>query len=254
MKNLIDSYYDWLKDNTVCTKVNNYTKISTPFLDRHNDCIEFYVKLYDNNNIFMTDDGYTLNDLEDYGFTFNTSRRKKLLNDILKSYHVEKDEDNCLTVNTTLEDFPIAKHFFIQCIIAINDLYNLNRTNIVSLFSEDFSKFLYDNDILCTPNVKLTGKSGFDHNIDYVIPGNKKNPAKYLKAINNPDKSNTQNTVFLWDDLKPARGQNDIMMVVLNDVDNKVKGDIINAYKEYSIEPLLWSDKTNILKNLQIVR
>lgn len=253
MNDLIDSYYDWLKNNTICSEVNNYTKVSTPFLDRHNDCIEFYMKLDNNGNIFITDDGYTLSDLEDYGFTFNTSKRKNLLDEILNIYHIEKI-DNCLTVTTNKKDFPISKHFFIQGIISINDLYNLNKSNIINLFTEDFSKFLYDNGIFYSENVKLTGKSGFDHNIDYLIPGNNKNPEKYLKAINNPDKSNTQNTMFLWDDLKQARKQNDIMIVVLNDVDHKVKNDIIKAYKEYDIKPLLWSDKTTILQNLQIVR
>ncbi|MDU1202697.1 MAG: DUF1828 domain-containing protein [Clostridiales bacterium] len=252
MNDLIYSYYNWLKNNTICSEVNNYTKVSTPFLDRHNDCIEFYMKLDNNGDIFITDDGYTLGDLEDYGFTFNTPKRKSLLNEILNIYHI-KEKDNCLTVTTSKNNFPIAKHFFIQAIIAINDLYNLNKSNVVSLFVEEFSSFLYENGIFYSENVKVTGKSGFDHNIDYLIPGNNKNPEKYLKIINNPDKSNTQNTMFLWDDLKYARKQTDIMMVVLNDIDHKVQNDIISAYKKYDITPLMWSDKTNILENLKIV-
>lgn len=250
MKKLINSYYDWLKENTICESIGEYTKVSTPFLDRHNDCIEFYIKLNPNGNIFFTDDGYVLDDLESYGFNFNSPRRKKLLNDILSSFHITLD-DGCLTSTTTVNQFAITKHFYIQAIMAINDLYNLNKPNITSLFTEDFNAFLDNNDIFYTDNVKITGKSGFDHYIDYVLPGNRKNPGKYLKVINNPDKSNTENTVFMWDDLKHSRKSADKMMVVLNNVDNRVRGEIINAYKNYDIEPLLWSDKDSILASLK---
>ena len=44
MKELIDSYIKFLKDNIVLNQVGEYTSVITPFLNKHNDCIKFYIK------------------------------------------------------------------------------------------------------------------------------------------------------------------------------------------------------------------
>lgn len=255
MQELIDSYYYWLKENTILSQVGEYTEVTSPFIDRHNDCIQFYMKKIDENNVFITDDGYTLNDLESCGFTFNSPKRKELLNNILLNYHLTLDKDNCITVSTSIKNFPFRKHFFIQGIIAINDLYSTNKNNISSLFAEDFAEFLDSNDIYYTENLKLTGVSGFDHNIDYVLPGLKRKniPERYLKVINNPSKTNTEIALFIWNDIKETRRQDKNMIVILNDVDNNVKPDTISALENYNITPLKWSDKKNILSHLKQV-
>ncbi|MGX4600294.1 DUF1829 domain-containing protein [Faecalimicrobium sp. JNUCC 81] len=254
MKELIDNYFNWLKQNTIINKVGEYTEITTPFLDRHNDCIQFYMKKTSDNNIILTDDGYVLSDLEDCGFTFNTPKRKELLNNILLNYHIRL-EDGCLTTFTDITNFPSRKHFYIQGIMSINDLYATNKSNVSSLFAEDFVDFLDNNDIGYNENVKLTGQSGFDHNIDYMLAGLKKKniPEKYLKVINNPNKSNTESTLFTWSDLQNSRKKDNRMYVILNDTNTEVKPEILSAYKTYNIKPLLWSDKNEILSNLKNV-
>ncbi|MGY0374435.1 DUF1829 domain-containing protein [Clostridium sp. JNZ J1-5] len=251
MKKLIESYYNWLKENTIINTIGEYTEVTTPFLDRHNDCIQFYIKKLPNNEIFLTDDGYVLNDLEDSGFTFNTLKRKNILNDILKVYHIDK-KDDCLTIVTSEKDFPQRKHFYIQGILAINDLYNINKNNVASLFAEDVAKFLEENDILYNDNVKITGKSGYDHNIDYILPPNRKKntPEKYIKVINNPSKNNTESTLFTWNDIKNYRKSPNLMFVILNDEDNKIKSDILSAYNSYDVKPLFWTKKNDIVKEL----
>lgn len=255
MKELLDNYYEWLKQNTIVNEIGEYTEVTTPFLDRHNDCIQFYMKKIDSKNIFITDDGYVLSDLEDCGFNINTPRRKNLLETILLNHHIKLDEDNCLTVTTSVDKFAIAKHFYIQGILAINDLYNINRKNVASLFIEDISSFFDDNELSYNENIKLTGKSGLDHNIEYLFsPIKRKNiPERYLKAINNPDNNNTKSTLFIWDDIKNARKTENKMYVILNDSNSKVNSNIIEAYKNYGIEPLLWSKKEEILKTIKAV-
>lgn len=98
----------------------------------------------------------------------------------------------------------------------------------------------------------LTGQSGFDHNIDYMFSGSKKKniPERYLKVINNPNKSNTESTLFTWNDIKNTRKKDNKMYVILNDSSHKIKSDILSAYNSYEIEPLLWSDKDDILLKL----
>lgn len=59
----VDSYLDWLRDNTTLQQVDStWTKVSTPFLDRQNGCLEVYVRS-DGEGLLLTDDGYILDDL-----------------------------------------------------------------------------------------------------------------------------------------------------------------------------------------------
>jgi hypothetical protein len=42
----MNEYFDWVRDRTVLKQVEGgreYVEITTPHLDRHNDCIQFYV-------------------------------------------------------------------------------------------------------------------------------------------------------------------------------------------------------------------
>lgn len=258
MKSLIEDYYKWLKQNTIVNEIGEYAEVTTPFLDMHNDCIQFYMKQLDNGNILLTDDGYVLSDLEDSGFNFNSPRRKQLLKNILINHHMELDKNKCLTAITPKEKFPLIKHFYIQGILAINDLYTTGRSTVASIFADDVANFLDNNDIFYNENIKLTGQSGFDHNIDYVLPKlkSKNIPERYLKVINNPNKNNTENTIFTWNDLKNIRktdSMDNIMYVVLNNTTSEVKSDLITAYNSYGIKPLLWTDQESIISTLKVV-
>ena len=59
----IDSYLQWIKSNFSQKRFGDYEEITTPFVDSHNDHIQFYISRTPNGFI-LTDDGYTLNDLE----------------------------------------------------------------------------------------------------------------------------------------------------------------------------------------------
>lgn len=253
MNELIDSYIQFLKDNITLKQVGEYTAITTPFMDRHNDCIELYVKENKKDEIYITDDGYTIDDLADSGFRFNTVKRKKILEDILKSYHLQIKNNELFTI-TSPQRFACSKHFFIQAILAINDLYTISKSNVSSLFFEDVATFFDDNDILYNQDIKITGKSGLDHNINYVLPAYKKNkiPERYIQVINNSTKSNTQSNIFLWQDLKNSRKRDNKMYILINNIDNSVKEEYIQAYKNYNISTLLWSEKDNIVNQLKL--
>lgn len=252
INDLVDSYYTWLKDNTILTDVGEYTKITTPFMDRHNDCIELYIKQLENGDFLITDDGYTIDDLDMCGFSFNTPKRKELLDNILYTYHI-KNDSGVLSTICNKSNFPHKKHFFIQSIISINDLYHVNKNNVTSLFLDDVSNFFDENNIYYNSNMKVSGRSGFDHNLDFALAPIKKKsiPEAFIKVLNSPNKSNTENILFAWNDIKDSRQNKSDMFVILNDVENKVKPDIITALKSYEIKPLLWSDKKDIITNLK---
>ncbi len=248
MNILIDQYYTWLKDNTFSKEIGDFFEITTPFLDRHNDCIQLYVKEINKDLFLLTDDGYTLDDLEMSGFSFNTPKRKEHLQHLLLSYGL-KLNNNEITTTSTLKDFAYKKHFFIQAIISINDLFVTNRNNVTSLFTEDVAEFLEVNDIRYVQDAKLTGKSGLPVAFEFIIPKSKKMSERYLKIINSPNKQNTESTLFAWEDIKNVRG-NSLMLVMINDTVSSVSQDILSAYKNYNVEPIVWTQRENHLNIL----
>jgi Domain of unknown function DUF1828 len=53
-------------------------RITTPFVDRHNDYLQIYAK-QENDRYILTDDNYIVEDLEQSGFNLGTIKRKEIL-------------------------------------------------------------------------------------------------------------------------------------------------------------------------------
>ena len=117
--NLVNKYIDFIKENMSIDKIDDTSyEIETPFLDRRNDFITIYVVFdkQDKNNIVLTDNGYTLSDLELSGLEFNTKKRKQELQTVLNGFGVQMDKDKRLFVNATAESFAHKKHNLIQAL------------------------------------------------------------------------------------------------------------------------------------------
>lgn len=52
---LVSSYLAWLKSKIIVKEIDGIAEITTPFLDRHNDHLQFYVKKT-NEGFILTDD------------------------------------------------------------------------------------------------------------------------------------------------------------------------------------------------------
>ena len=74
---LISDYLRWLKEGLRVSELESSCQIATPFLDRHNDEIEIYVEL-SNGEVLLTDDGYTIADLESTGMSLNTPTGRRI--------------------------------------------------------------------------------------------------------------------------------------------------------------------------------
>ena len=80
IEKLLHHYREWLKDKTTLREVNgSWVEITTPYLDRHNDALQIYARR-DNAGFVLTDDSYTIRDLEMSGCELNTEKRQELLN------------------------------------------------------------------------------------------------------------------------------------------------------------------------------
>ncbi|MDE2722351.1 MAG: DUF1828 domain-containing protein [Gemmatimonadota bacterium] len=123
IQNLLDAYHVWLKDKTVLHLIDQWVEITTPYLDRHNDYLQIYVKKT-NGGFLLTDDGYIIDDLKQSGCKLDNQKNQELLQMTLNSFGVRKD-GNELQVHASSENFASRKHSLVQAMLAVNDMFCL---------------------------------------------------------------------------------------------------------------------------------
>jgi hypothetical protein len=250
IEKLLNDYRAWLKDKTTLREVNgSWVEITTPYLDRHNDALQLYARA-ENGGYVLTDDSYTIHDLEASGCNLNTEKRQDLLKMTLNGFGVRINNE-ALEVHASAENFPMRKHNLIQAILAVNDLFYLAQPFVASLFFEDVVAWLDQNDIRYTPKVKFTGISGFDHLFDFVIPKSpRKQPERIVQAIRNPSRDSAQAFLYAWSDTREVRPPESRAYAVLNDEEQTIPGAILDAFRNYKIQPVPWSTRAQIITEL----
>lgn len=251
MNDLINAYLKWLKNNIAVRELDQgATEITTPFLDNHNDFIQIYA-IKENNGLTLTDDGYIINDLLMTGVNIKSSqKRQELLKVILNAYGVKLSNHDELYVETDYKNFPQRKHMLLQAMITVNDMFMTARDTVASLFFEDVAQFLTLNDIRYTDKVTFIGRSGFNHNFDFVIPPSKKASERIVHTISNPTREKAENLLFSWNDTRETRKSNSTLFAFLNDNEKKVSSEVINALDQYEVKPVLWSERKNFIDEL----
>jgi hypothetical protein len=239
IQTLLDQYMKWLKDKTALRQIDDWVEITTPYLDRHNDYIQIYARR-ENGGYMLTDDGYTIEDLKRSGCELESKKRRDLLTLTLNGFGAKLDK-NSMVMHASADNFPLRKHNLLQAIMAVNDLFYLAVPMVTSLFLEDVTSWFNLNDIRYTPKVKFTGKSGYDHLFDFVIPASKKQPERIVQTINRPSRETAQRVAFSWIDTKEVRPDNSRAYAFLNDSEQVPSASVIDALKNYDVNPVLWS-------------
>ena len=94
--------------------------------------------------------------------------------------------------------------------------------------------------------MKFTGKSGYDHLFDFVIPKSRKYPERVVRAINHPTKDAAQALAFSWIDTKDVRPPDSRAYAFMNDIEYEVQSSVISAMRSYDVFPVLWSRRESI--------
>lgn len=248
-QDLVNAYIDWLKQEITISTIDSVIEITTPFLDRHNDRLQIYV-MVKGDKLTLTDDGYTIGDLKTSGFDVTTEKRKSIVESILNGFGAKLDDDG-IVVESTRVNFGEKKHDLIQAMLAINDLFVMAQPMVESFFMDDVEAYLKEQGVRFTPKIKLTGKSGFDQTFDFVIPASSTKPERVVKTINVPDRQTIIPILFSWIDVKGARSLNSKGYLILNDNDKEVSQEIISAIEQYNMKPVKWSEKEEMLAELE---
>lgn len=247
-QDLVKAYIEWLRERIKVENIEGICEITTPFLDRHNDHLRIYVKKSEG-GLILTDDGYTISDLKLSGCEFTTEKRHQMLYSILNGFGVHLMNDE-LIVEATPDNFPQKKHNLIQAILSINDLFVMAAPMVASVFREDVERYLRLNEIRFTPSVNFTGRSGFVHFFDFVIPASKVKPERILRTINRPNRQNITSLIFSWTDTKEVRAPESTAYGILNDTDQPINPDLISALTQYGIKALPWSKRNEYVREL----
>lgn len=249
VQKLIDTYLVWLKDNTTLRQLSDdWVVITTPHLDRHNDYLQIYAKKNESGFV-LSDDGYIIEDLAQSGCKLESRKRQELLNMTLAGFGVQS-EDGVLKVKATKGNFALRKHSLIQAMLAINDLFYMAVPMVASLFYEDVVDWLDLNEIRYTPKVKFTGKSGFDHLFDFVIPKSMQQPERIVQTINRPSRDTAETVAFKWFDTKDVRAPDSSAYAILNDQEQEVPQAVVDAIRNYDMTPVLWSGRDQVRDEL----
>jgi hypothetical protein len=248
IQRLLDDYVAWLKDRTTLRQLDDWVEITTPYLDRHNDCIQIYAKRQDG-GFLLTDDGFTINDLQECGCKLNSPKRQELLKVTLNGFGVQQ-RHNALETHASPENFPLRKHNLVQAMLAVNDMFYLAMPMVASLFYEDVVAWLDVHEVRYTPNVKFTGKSGYDHVFDFVIPKSRRQPERILNTINRPSRDTAQVVAFSWIDTKEARPADAKAYAFLNDTEQTMSSAVLDALRNYDVHPIPWSEREQIREEL----
>lgn len=238
---LLDAYWDWLRDRTTVREIGDWAEITTPFLDRHNDYLQIYAR-HENDGYVLTDDSYTVVDLEQSGCALDTPKRQSLLRATLNGFGVQSN-GKALEVHATLRNFALKKHNLVQAMLAVNDLFYLASPVVESFFYEDVAAWLDTESVRYTPQVKFTGVSGFDHLFDFVIPKSAEQPERVVRTINRPDRQAAQTVAFAWVDTKDVRTSDSRAYAILNDAGGRVSGAVLDALMSYGVQAVPWSQR-----------
>jgi hypothetical protein len=237
---LVSEYINWLREQITVSEVNGACEITTPFLDRHNDFLQIYVKK-EGDKFFLTDAGYILADLQMSGLDL-TPKRQTILQTILRGFGVEQ-HDSELRVRASKKDFPQQKHSLIQAMLAVNDLFMIAQSRVESFFLEDVEQYLRLNKIRFIPKVNFIGKSGYSHYFDFAIPPSDVAPKRLIKAIDRPSQKNITDSIFSWNDTSASRAADSQAYVFLNDQEKAISLNSLTALESYSITPIPWTKR-----------
>lgn len=249
---LIDSYVDWLRHGLHVEEVGGACELTTPFLDRHNDHLQVYA-IRRNGNIVLTDDGYILSDLRTSGLDVDTPKRKLVLDGVLNGLGVRM-ENNQLLVEASAKNLGQRLHSLVQAMLAVNDVFVMAQPRVASFFFEDVRAFLDSHEVRYTERVKLAGKSGYDHGVDFLIPKSRTRPERIIQAIAAPKRDNIFAYLWTLSDTRAARtgdsAQEAEAFAFLNDQERPVGGDVIEALNAYRVTPAVWSHRSQYVQAL----
>lgn len=247
-ESFLEKHIRWLAARFTSENLGECEVITTPYMDRHNDCLQIYLRR-ENGNLIITDEGYIMDDLKASGCVLDTPKRQDLLKLALNGFDIKLQED-ALFATAQEANVSAKAHNLLQCMLAVNDLFYVAQPVTMALFRETVETWFATKNIDYSPGIKLTGKSGLQHSFDFEIPKSKDKPQRIVKAMGSPTNQGAKNVIFAWLDTEKVRESDSTAYVFLNDLDKKKLGSISLIMNKYDIKTIPWSKHEMYLDEL----
>lgn len=247
-------YFDWMdrKIHFIPSKKNDYMTITTPFLDMYNDYIELVIFQTQDSRYAISDDGYTLDELELLDIDLQKkSKRKLYFESILRNFGVKNIDEELIIEFDDLNEFPEAQNRLVQCMLQVFDLLQTSKSSVIQYFKEDVTNYFIDNNIPVGEDLSLLGKSGRSSKFDLVIGRTRDRKQRAIKVVNTPITSNIANPLFRIIDVRESTPNTDFA-VIANNINKPISSDFKSAFKNYNVPVYSWSDKENWLSEFKI--
>ena len=247
IESLLTSYSTWIRDRTSVRQGDGYVEITTPFLDRHNDCLQIYVTRR-NGKFVLSDGGYLLDDLELSGCEMNTARRRAMLTATLNGFGV-RENGRALEVTASDIDFPLSTHNLVQAMLAVNDMFYTVSPRSMNVFRDEVTNWLTHFNVRYERDARFTGRSGYDHRFDFLIPKSRAGPERVLRTFSHPGRDTLHTMAFYSIDTKGIRDSDIRAYAILNDKGTISKA-MMDAVRSYDVTPVLWSGREEVQEEL----
>lgn len=251
-KNLVDAYLGWLRDNATERDLDGgWKEITFPYLDRHNDFLRIFARL-DRDGLLLTDDGKTIQDLKHSGCDLKAkTKRRGAAEKILRGMGLEPAllDDGKISTTAVNGDLPWKIHGLLMSMLAIDGLANSSSPNVATLFKEEVHDWLGDIGATIKQAV-YTGKSGAQHEFDFMVPGKGGHPDQIIQAISAPDRVHIQSFTYEVIDIREVEGQDKLAFYALFNDDAFPGRKQWLTLDSYGIHPLKWSNRSTIATRL----
>jgi hypothetical protein len=101
-----------------------------------------------------------------------------------------------------------------------------------------------------TPKISFRGKTGYDHQFDFVIPKSRREPERLIQTVNRPNRDTAQAVVLSWVDTKEVRSPDSRAYALLNDSEQTISPSVVDALRSYEVRPVFWSERESVREEL----
>lgn len=123
-------------------------------------------------------------------------------------------------------------------------MFNLASDTVQSLFKEDVEMYFKANDIYYSKDIKIAGRSGYDHNFDFLVSATRTKPERLIKTVNTPKRETALTSIAAFNDIvRETKTKN---FVIYNDQDKNVNSDFLGALVSYGISPIPWAERERL--------
>ncbi|ERL63791.1 DUF1828 domain-containing protein [Schleiferilactobacillus shenzhenensis] len=204
---------DWLNEIQKTARFSsidgNHFGFQTPFTDPYGDEITLLITAKDNNRFLVSDQGYTVWNLESHGvrITKKGSTRFALLDGVVRNNHVNFDvATKDIFLEGTADVLPTVINNVLAAVLKVSDFAYMSHGNIRSMFHEDVAEYLKDNqdNFAFESGLSIIGDSGMNYPIDYLFRQTLRD-SRLTNLHTTLDRNRTTMIMGTWFDTDKAR-------------------------------------------------